>query len=303
MKQKLVKKWKKISSFFIEQADRFYRFALFFTISLALFFAIPSILLGTEKDLADTPIGVSHSINLKGITLTQLERGYNEQTHYAEILLKADGKMPEGGKLEMVASESKTEQKVSHKLIRLTENYYLIQLENIPSKWKSIVIDIGVVSPTNPNFQPKNINDLFETYGQKEAKSDEETVQDALFMNRKKVPIDNQAKPQNEEKYLEKCLRLQIEESEKLIKTNKVLIRQSENYISGLEKEIKELEAEKRYETKTEIESTNQEIQDRQSKIESYQSKISEAKANNEELNEKIIKVNEQINDYSKNEK
>lgn len=98
-------KWKKTKRFFVEHADQFYRMALFLTLGMVLFFSVPSILLGTEKDLADTPIGVNHSLSLNDLTLTQLERGYNEKTHYAEILLKVDGTMPEGGKLEMIASE------------------------------------------------------------------------------------------------------------------------------------------------------------------------------------------------------
>lgn len=296
-------KWKKTKRFFVEHADQFYRMALFFTLGMVMFFAIPSILFGTEKDLADTPIGVNHSLSLNDLTLTQLERGYNEKTHYAEILLKADGTMPEGGKLEMIASESKTEQEIPHHLIRLTENYYLIQLSQIPENWKSIVIDIGIVSPTNPDFDPKSIQDLFENYGRKEVDPDEETVQGALFMNRKKVPEDSQAKLQNEDKYLAKCLELQIKESEKLIQTNKDLIRQSQKFIEGIEREINELESEKKYETKTEIEETNQEIQTKQSQISEYETKITEAESNNEELQEKIQKLHEQIQDYHKKEK
>ena len=294
-------KWKKTKCFFVEHADQFYRIALFLTLGMVLFFAVPSILLGTEKDLADTPIGVNHSLSLNGLTLTQLERGYNEQVHYAEILLKTDGSMPEGGELKMIASESKSELEISHHLIRLTENYYLIQLSEIPDNWKSIVIDIGVVSPTNPEFEPKSIHDLFENYGRKEIDPDEETVQGALFMNRKKVPEDSHAKPQNEEKYLAKCLNLQINESEKLIQTNQDLIRQSQNFIKGIEREINELEDQKKYETKSEIEETNQEIQTKQLQVSEYESKISEAESNNEELKEKIQKLHEQIQDYHKN--
>ena len=297
------KKWQRMKQFFVTNADRFYRMALFFTLGMGLFFAVPSILLGTEKDLADTPIGVNHSLSLNDLTLVQLERGYNEKTHYAEILLKVDGTMPEGGKLEMIASESKTEREVPHRLIRLTENYYLIQLSAIPENWKSIVIDIGVVSPTNPDFDPKSIHDLFENYGRKEVDPDEETVQGALFMNRKKVPEDSQAKPQNEEKYLAKCLELQINESEKLIQTNKDLIRQSQKFITALKEEMDELESEKKYETRTEIEETDEEIQMKQSQISEYEAKISEAQSNNQELQEKIQKLHKQINDYHERDK
>lgn len=300
MKQKLTKGWKKIRLFFLEYADLFYRIALFFTVCLGLFFAIPSFLFGTEKDLADTPIGVNYRLQLDDVTLTQLERGYNEKLHYAEILLKVDGRMPEGGELKMLASESKTEQKVVHQLIPLTEKYYLIQLKQIPSNWKSIVIDIGIVSPTNPNFEPKSIDDLFETYGQKRNAQNEETVQDALFMSRRKVPIDAQVKPQNKANYLAKALELQIDESQKLIQENQELIRQREQAIEELEKEIHALEAERKYETQTEMEETNQVIQDRKMDIQAHQVTILEAEKNNQELEEKIKKVKQQIHDFSK---
>ncbi len=264
---------------------------------LALFFAVPSILFGTEKDNADTGIGVENKIDLGSLKVTLLKRGYNEQQQYAEIFFKTDGTLPDGGELKMIASEVKTEQLVEHKLIRLSDNYYLIQIPKLPPKWLTVVMDIGVVSPKSPTLEVKSIDDLFESFGKKNKDSDEKTVQGVLFMNRKKVPTDMNAKPANKQKYFRECLKLQIDESKKLIKENLDLISKSEKLIKGIEADIKELEKEKVYQTESEILKTDSEIDRKQSSIENYKSKILSAEENNVELKEKITKIEKQISD------
>ncbi len=263
----------------------------------ALFFTVPSIIFGTEKDNADTGIGVENTVDLGSMKLTLLKRGYNESNQYAEIFFKMDGVMPDGGKVEMVASDVKTETNIEHKLIRLSDNYYLIQLQKLPEKWLTVVIDIGVVSPRSPTLQVKSIDDLFESFGKKNDEVDEDTVQGVIFMNRKKVEADANARPANKQKYFKECLTIQIDESNKLIKENNNLMAKSKRLIKGIEKEIIQLEQEKEYQTKSELQQTQSNIDQKKSRIEEYNDKIKNAEESNTELKEKISKINKQISD------
>lgn len=289
--------FKKIKAAFIKHASTSYQVVFFLTIGLGLFFAIPSVILGTEKDNADTGIGVENIVDLGSVKITLLKRGYNEKNHYAELFFKTDGQLPDGGKLEMLASEVKTESVVQHQLIRLSDNYYLIQLPELPEKWMTVVMDIGVVSPKSPTLEVKSIDDLFESYGKKKDHSDDDTVQGTIFMNRKKVPVNANARASNKDDYLRECLQIQIKESEKLIKENQTLITKSNKLIKGIEEDIRTLEKEKDYQTKSEVVKTQNEIDQKKSRVEDYQKKIGKAETNNSELKEKILKLNKQISD------
>lgn len=289
--------FKKIKAVFIKHASTSYQVLFLLTIGLGLFFAIPSVLFGTEKDNADTDIGVENVVDLGSIKLTLLKRGYNEKKQYAEVFFKTDGQLPDGGKLEMLASDVKTETVVPHKLIRLSDNYYLIQLPELPEKWLTVVMDIGVVSPKSPTLEVKSIDDLFESYGKKKDNSDDDTVQGTIFMNRKKVPVDATARSSNKDDYLRECLQIQIKESEKLIKENRVLVVKSKKLIKGIEEDVRTLEKEKEYQTKTEVVKTQSEIDQKKSRIDDYKKKIETAENSNNELKEKISKINKQISD------
>lgn len=289
--------FEKFKAVFIKHAATSYQAIFLLTIGLGLFFAVPSILFGTEKDNADTGIGVENSVDLGSIKVTILKRGYNEKDQYAEIFFKTDGQLPDGGKLEMLATDVKSETSVEHKLIRLSDNYYLIQLPKLPEKWVTLAMDIGVVSPKSPTLEVKSIDDLFESFGKKNEDLDEETVQGVIFMNKKKVPEDEHAKAANQDDYLRECLQIQIEESQKLIKENRVLIRKSKKLISGIEDDIRMLEREKEYQTKSEVNKTQNEIDQKKSRIGEYKQKIETAESSNTELKEKISKINKQISD------
>lgn len=280
-----------------KNAVQMYRFMAMFTVFVMMIFAIPSFLFGSEKDNADTKIGVDNRIKIGNLQLTQIKRGFNPKNNYGEIFLKLEGRFPDGGELKMVSTEAKTEETVEYNLIKLTEDYYLIQLIDIPEKWRTVVIDIGVVSPNSPELKAKSLDDVFAEYGKKKDPEEELTEQDTIFFGRKGVPEDQGATKTNKNKYLEECLSLQQEESRSLIKENNQLIVESKELIKGLEKDIKQLEDRKQYETKSEIVKTDSEIANKKSKIYSYQAKIEQAEDNNEELLEKIEKIKQQISD------
>lgn len=278
-------------------AVQMYRLMAMLTVIVMLIFAVPSILFGSEKDNADTKIGVDNKIKLGNLEITQIKRGFNPKTNYGEIFLKLEGRFPDGGELKMVSTEARTEETIEYDLIKLTEDYYLIQLINLPKKWRTVVIDIGVVSPKSPELKAKNLDDVFAEYGKKKDTEKDSTEQDTIFFGRKGVPEDQNATRTNENKYLEECLTLQRKESRTMIKENDKLIAESKELIKGLEKDIKRLEDRKKYETTSEIVKTDSEISTKNTKISSYEMKVKQAEQYNTELLEKIEKIKQQIAD------
>lgn len=294
MKKWFVNLFQKIKSYFEEHTSFGYQLLFFLTIVLGLFFVIPTVLYGTEEASIDTPLGVKNQVGLSSVTLTLIERGYNPDTNYAEIFLKVNGELASGSSLELIAGEEKNQVQISSKIIKLTENYYMIQLSDIPQNWRNVVIDIAEITPNDSAVEILDASRLFENFGVSKKKKEGNITQAQIFFNRKKVAIDQQAKPQNESLYLAKCLDMEIKESNKFISNNNEAIKGFNTKIETLKTEINELEKQKKYQTENEIKGTEDHIQTKKARIEQLKTEIISAKESNKELNEKIGKLNQQ---------
>ncbi|OJG97584.1 hypothetical protein RV18_GL000652 [Enterococcus termitis] len=288
--------------FFQEHTSFTYQLLFGLTIILGLVFAVPTILYGAEEASTDTPLGVENQVSLSSVSLTLIERGYNPETNYAEIFLKVNGNLASRSKLDLIAGEEKNQVEVPAKIIRLTENYYTIQMSSIPNNWRNIIIDIAEISENDSAVEILDASKLFENFGVKKEKDKAKITQSQIYFNRKKVSIDTQAKPQNETMYLIKCLDMEIEESTKFIKNNKEAIVDFNKKIKTIEDEISDIESEKKYQTATEIKQAEDRIQSKKSTISDIKTKIESAKESNIELLEKISKLEQQKADVSSKE-
>jgi len=294
-----LKKWflngfHSIQSYFEEHTSFGYQLLFFLTILLGFVFIIPTVIYGTEEATIDTPLGVNNQVALSSVTLTLIERGYNPETNYAEIFLKVNGELASGSSLELIAGEEKNQVEIPSKIIKLTENYYMIQLSEIPENWRNVVIDIAEIAPNDSAVEILDASRLFENFGVSKKKQEENVTQAQIFFNRKKVAVDNKAKPQNEALYLAKCLDMEITESKKFIVNNDEAIKGFNLKIETVNSEIGELKKQKKYQTENEIKVTDDQILTKNSTIEQLKTEIVSAKESNIELNEKIKKLKQQ---------
>lgn len=282
---------------FRSHASLGYQLLFLLTIVLGFFFAVPSFLYGNETLNQDTEIGVQNRITIGKVSFFLLERKYNPKTGYVEMMLKLDGNLPSDTQLKILAGEVRNEVEVSSRIQILTENYAFIQLEHIPEKWQSIVIDIGTIQSTKNRNRVVSLQDLFDSFGVEQEEKQDRITQNKLYISAKKIPQDGTIQPQEMSFYVDKALVLEIKELEKLIVENDVQRTTTRQEIQTIEGEISELEERKKYQTESEVRATDSEISQKNNLIKQQQSIFEKAKASNDELKEKIEKLHLQRQD------
>jgi hypothetical protein len=295
----LKKKWVRLTNFFRENASISYQIVMVLTVSLALIFAIPSMIFGNESLTLDTPVGEQSEKKIDSLSLLLLDRKYNPEENYAEVFVKVQGSFNPGAKLALVVGEAKTESILKSELIRLTDSYYLIQIHDIPSKWGQLVIDIGQISPNQNSFDIFDLDNLFKDTENGKEDNDVSVTQTTYYVSRDKIPENTDAKPQNHTQYLNHYIDLEIEETKKLVAENNESRNKVEENNRDIEVQIEQLEADKKYQTTSEKERTESEINRLRSVISTNDSKISTIEETNNQLQEKIEKLTLQKNDLN----
>lgn len=290
----------KIKEFIQTHVSFFYKICLFLTVIGLVTFVVPTFLFGSNVYQKDTGIGVANQIQIDQVQFVQLKRAYNPQRKYAEILLKASESIPNDGKLEIVAGELKTRQRIDTKLLKLSSNAYVIQLYHIPQTWQEIIIDIGITYAADSRKPIHSLEDIFKEFGQKNQSEKERTVQSKLFMAKSKVPKNQSLISKSMTEYQLEMIQLSIKEAQQLVKENQQTIRKFLTEITQIEKEIQALNKEKKYQTTSEMQATEQLIQSKTNRIEEVKEQIQKAESANKEVQQKIEKLLLQKEDLRK---
>lgn len=290
----------KIKEFIQTHVSLFYKVCLFLTVIGLLLFVVPTFLFGSNVYQKDTGIGVANQVQIDQIQFVQLKRSYNPQRQYAEILLKASESIPNNGKLEIVAGELKTRQRIETKLLQLSSNEYVIQLYQIPQTWQDIIIDIGITYATDSYKTIHSLEDIFKEFGQKNQSATERTVQSKLFMAKAKVPKNRSLISKSVTDYQLEMIRLSIKEAQQLVKENQQTISKFLSEIAQIEKQIQVLNKEKKYQTTSEVQATEQLILSKMNRIEEAKGQIQKAEIANKEVQQKIEKLLLQKEDLRK---
>ena len=290
----------KIKEFIQTHVSLFYKVCLFLTVIGLLLFVVPTFLFGSNVYQKDTGIGVANQFQIDQIQFVQLKRSYNPQRQYAEILLKASESIPNNGKLEIVAGELKTRQRIETKLLQLSSNEYVIQLYQIPQTWQDIIIDIGITYATDSYKTIHSLEDIFKEFGQKNQSATERTVQSKLFMAKAKVPKNWSLISKSVTDYQLEMIQLSIKEAQQLVKENQQTISKFLSEIAQIEKQIQVLNKEKKYQTTSEVQATEQLILSKMNRIEEAKGQIQKAEIANKEVQQKIEKLLLQKEDLRK---
>ncbi|MBC1925561.1 hypothetical protein [Listeria innocua] len=271
--------------------SRFYKIAMGLTVFLALFFALPSLYLGTEDDQSDTPPSATYTLNFGGVNFRVVGRNYNDEAQYLEVFLQADKDLPVGGKVEMLAGETKTKQVLRSKVVPLTEHYLLLQVHEIPKNFRQIVLDVGIETRAVSSLTTLDIERFLSPSKEEKSKKATEISQTTLFVARSKIKSSEGVKPENIQKYLIEALDLEVIRAQEFVVGNLKNIKIWQKELPLKDKQIKQIEQEQVYQTTTEKEKSNQAIHDLKQEKESMQVKIKEAEHANIELEEKINKL------------
>ncbi|GGD01864.1 hypothetical protein [Enterococcus wangshanyuanii] len=266
-----------------------YYVMLFLSISGLVFILSSRQIFGDDSPIVDAGTGKKSTQSVGSSEVTVIEKQMNPKTRYGEVLLRVEQPVTQVGiKYETVVGENATKQLVASKMTNVHDQYYLIQLENIPTKWKQLVVDFGYTSKEKPqinmNYLTDNVEDIL-----KDRK--EKTKQVTFIFDYRKMTESTDVQPKTKDQYIIKVTSLELNNVEKLMK------KAAENRIS-FEKEIRllnekmdELEQQKVYETKEQIKKLDQEINRVQAEIDSYKQAISDIDKQTDSLEEKKQKL------------
>lgn len=275
------KRWEKISS-------KAYVFMGVFTIAGLLFFNYSRLFFSDDSPIVDSGVGEVSKTKIGSSEVEVVSRKINNSTGYAELLLHVDESSDQVNK-EYVsfAGEVKKEQPIETKLQPISEDYYLIQLRNVPKKWKVLAIDFGY------NATPKAPVNVDQIEEEKQAKQNRRSQQSTFYWDARRSKSTEELKEKNTEQYVADVISLEEKETEnrqKLLVTNR----------KNIDKEIEKIDQNVRREKQEAAYKVGQEKEDSKNKIsrlENEKEKYSQAKKDIHEeqnlLKEKLKKLKE----------
>lgn len=248
--------------------------------------------------LKDSGIGQANVTKIGSSEVTVLSREVNEKTGYAEIFLHVDdGKDLVNKEYVVFAGEVSKQQTVKAKLVPLIENYYLVQLTNIPEKWQLLAIDFGYNAEKKA---PTSVNQVDE----KQAETAKNNSQQAtLYWDVRKSKTNEKLTEKPKENYL--IYVISEEEKETKGRQKKLATSQEEieEEVNKIYDKIDQYSEEIQYKVGKEKEETQAEIDRLKRDIEKYDKASDEIKNEQKLMAEKLKKLAEKKQSIEKNNK
>lgn len=267
----------------------FYYFMVTLTIVGVVFIFTSRMIFGDDSPIIDAGVGTKSAVSVGATDVTIVEKTINRKTGYGEILLRVEQPVTQVGiEYQAVVGENATKQLLQSKLSKIYDQYYLIQIENIPSKWKQLVIDFGFTTKEKPqlnmNYLTDNVEDILKD-------REEKTEQATFIFDYRKMEESDQLTAKNTNEYIIKVTSLELTNVEKLIKKAKENRTSFEKEIRLLKDKTNELEQSKEYETSESIKRIDNEINRVDAEINSYEQAILDIDTQTDSLQEKKQKL------------
>lgn len=279
LEKKAVKRWKKMKA----KTDKFFMIMALCTVSIFGFLYYSRTIFSDDSTITDSGIGLVSKTQIKGTTIEIVARNYNAANGYGEVLFRFDQPaLAVGNQFDAIAGEAKLKTMIETKFEQVSDQYYVLKMFNIPSKWQQIVIDVGVTSERKPELNQSL--DTLDVTKSDEKKEQSDTEQVTFVMDYRSIESNSKAEEKEEEDYIIQYTLIEIGYIEKLMETNKESIEKTEKNFALLEQKIEKLEQEKKYQTEADQVKANSEIQ-------SIQNNIIETKKLIDKTNETITEL------------
>lgn len=262
LEKKAVKRWKKMKA----KTDKFFMIMALCTVSIFGFLYYSRTIFSDDSTITDSGIGLVSKTQIKGTTIEIVARNYNAANGYGEVLFRFDQPaLAVGNQFDAIAGEAKLKTMIETKFEQVSDQYYVLKMFNIPSKWQQIVIDVGVTSERKPELNQSL--DTLDVTKLDEKKEQSNTEQVTFVMDYRSIESNSKAEEKEEEDYIIQYTLIEIGYIEKLMETNKESIEKTEKNFALLEQKIEKLEQEKKYQTEADQVKANSEIQSIQNNI------------------------------------
>lgn len=273
----------------------FYFFMLFLTIFGFVFILSSRSLFGDDSAIVDSGIGKASIQKVGNSEVLIVDKRLNTKTGYGEILLRVDQPLTEVGiRYEAIVGENHLRTKVESTLTKVYDQYYLIQLRNVPEKWRQLVVDFGYTSEQKPqlnlNYDESNLEEILK-------KKKEVTQQITFIFDYRKMAADKTIKVKKADEYIVQVTELEIKNVNKLVEKideNEKIVRKE---IDLLDKKTEELVIEKEYQTNKQKVETDSQILSIENQKETFLSAIKDMHEQRKALLEKREKLIERNRD------
>ncbi len=281
----------------------FYVIMLFVTIFGVLFIVSSRAIFGDDSVIVDAGLGQKSIAEVGASEVMIVDKTINPESHYGEIILRVDQPVTEVGiNYEAIVGENETKGLISSKLSKIHDQYYLLQLKNIPEKWRQLVVDFGYTSVEKPklntNYDVENVEEILK-------KKKEKTEQATFVFDYRKMKSDKKLTKKSADAYIIQVTEIEMKNVDRLLRKieadSKILTEEIQLYI----KKIQELNEEKEFQTEEQQKGTEEEIENVRREITSYETAVNDMKKQTLNLKEKkqnLIKRNRESK-YLKREK
>lgn len=296
--KKYTKKGERKYKYLQSKIIRFYHIAFVLTALVLLATFSIAVINAGKFNTEDSGSGAKNQLRLAGTEMFLADRTYRPNTHSAEFLFQIKREpIYQKQPMQMVVAEKKTRQKLPSKLIELNEEYMLVVVQDIPEKWKEIVIDIGeneLYVDTNSEVK----TDYLLTKDKSEIVKTGEWKQGAFHFSKEKTPSKNISSPLDEEGYLRYYAERQVQAADRLADGYEADMDRLNQNIKHMDKQIASLESDKKYQTDKQQEMTNSDIKSIKGQQEGMRGKLSEMKLGIKQLMARKGKLVEWLRDH-----
>ncbi|KMY52502.1 hypothetical protein AC623_20380 [Bacillus sp. FJAT-27231] len=214
---------------------------------------------------------------------------YNPKKNIMEILLTIDDS---NDYTFEALSKANTRSPMSLKTIYHEQENYVLQIEDVPSNWEAIALDIYEVNKTDEAAVIKNEDEKIE--------EEREELIKTIYADQKKTKVNDELETKEKDVYAMYFIEMERTQLGKEIKKYTQAIQQEVQKKNELNKEIKELEKEKKYDTEIEKIDTETEIELKKDFIKECDLMIEDYEFEQKNAEEKIRKLNQKEQDLLK---
>ncbi|MDS0528322.1 hypothetical protein NNC19_21785 [Clostridium sp. SHJSY1] len=277
--------------------SRFYYVSFVFIILAYFIFFNARNVLPDSSEIMQTPANQEINVGSSSIKITLNRFEYNQNENFMEVEFKYSNKETIATDFNFLAKVKTKNDKISEinvNPIINTNNTCILHIENIPKEYK--VISLKAYEKSSQIDTEGSEND-----SKNQNASKKESYSASMYFDYRKIEINNELKVESEKYYMMNIVKNDIENINKEIEVIDEEIKKNLEFVDISNKKIEELNGQVKYQIDKEVAQTKQQIQ-------GYKTKINESIEKNEELKttknsklEKIKKLNEKLNDISKN--
>ncbi|EHR4850937.1 hypothetical protein KUB85_001273 [Enterococcus faecalis] len=267
----------------------FYIGMLLLTLFGLVFILASRSIFGDDSELIDAGTGKRSLVAVGSTEVMIIEKTINPESNYGEILLRVDQPVTEVGiTYEAIAGENETKMLISSKLSKIYDQYYLLQLNEIPKNWRQLVIDFGYTSAEKPklniSYDVENLEEILK-------KGEQKTEQATFIFDYREMAENKKLVERTTDDYIVKVTEIEIRNVDELAQKIEADRKVLQKEIQLFESKIEELEEQKTYLTEEQIKQTDSEINRVQREISSYEVAITDMDKQEAGLQEKKQKL------------